>query len=47
MSKYELLTKHIPTFEGNDFGEWQVDKENDGSPAHPIQFPFVLYSKNS
>ena len=27
MSKYELLTKHIPTFERNDFGEWFVDKK--------------------
>ena len=45
MSKYELLTKHIPTFERNDFGEWFVDKENDGSMEHPIQFPYVIYSK--
>ena len=45
MSKYELLTKHIPTFESNDFGEWFVDKENDGSMEHPIQFPYVIYSK--
>ena len=44
MSKYELLTKHIPTFESNDFGEWFVDKENDGSMEHPIQFPYVIYS---
>ena len=36
MSKYELLTKHISTFESNNFGEWFVDKENDGSTEHKV-----------
>ena len=31
MSKFELLTKHIATFESDNFGEWFIDKENDGS----------------
>ena len=42
MSKYELLTKHISTFESNDFGEWFVDKENDGSMEHPIPIRSLL-----
>ena len=45
MSKFELLTKHIPTFEGEDFGEWHPKYEQDGSKEQPLQFPFVLYSK--
>ena len=43
--KYELLTKHLITFESNDFGEWFVDKGNDGSTEHPIQLPYVIYSQ--
>lgn len=28
----------------DSIGEWVVDKENDGTPEHPIQIPFVDYS---
>ena len=45
MAKYELLTKYIHVFENGDFGEWFIDKENDGSMEHPIQMPYVMYSK--
>lgn len=45
MAKYELLTKYIHVFENDDFGEWFIDKENDGSMEHPIQMPYVMYSK--
>ena len=45
MAKYELLTKYIQVFENGDFGEWFIDKENDGSMEHPIQMPYVMYSK--
>ena len=45
MAKYELLTKYIYVFENGDFGEWFIDKENDGSMEHPIQMPYVMYSK--
>ena len=45
MAKYELLTKYIHVFENGDFGEWFIDKENDGSKEHPIQMPYVMYSK--
>ena len=45
MSKFELLTKHIETFESDNFGEWFIDKENDGSPEHPIQMPYVMYTR--
>lgn len=45
MSKFELLTKHIATFESDNFGEWFIDKENDGSPEHPIQMPYVMYTR--
>ena len=45
MAKYELLTKYIHVFENGDFGEWFIDKENDGSMEHPIQMPYVMYSR--
>ena len=33
----------LPMMNTTDFGEWIIDKGNDGSPEHPIQFPFVAY----
>lgn len=31
--------------QADSFGEWVIDKENDGTPEHPIQMPFVCYSE--
>lgn len=42
---YESLTALIPMLKKDNFGEWIVDKENDGTPEHPIQFPFVNYGE--
>lgn len=42
---YELLTDYIDQLSTEEPGEWIVDRENDGSPDHPIQFPWVLYGK--
>lgn len=42
---YEKLTALINVIKTDSIGEWIVDKENDGSPEHPIQFPFVHYSE--
>lgn len=41
---YESLTNLIPQIADDTYGEWFVDKENDGSPEHPIQMPYVMYS---
>lgn len=40
---YEALTKYIGQFE--DVGTWFIDRENDGSKEHPIQMPYMSYSK--
>ena len=40
---YESLTSLLPKMQGAEFGEWIIDRENDGSPEHPKQFPFVAY----
>lgn len=42
---YESLTCFIPKMQDTGFGEWVVDRVNDGSPEHPKQFPFVAYSR--
>lgn len=42
---YETLTAFIPKLDKSEYGEWIVDRENDGTPEHPIQFPWVLYGK--
>ncbi len=44
MGKYDELTKYIPLIKDDSFGEWIIDKENDGSMEHPIHMPFVHYS---
>ena len=43
--KFDDLTRFIPAIENDGFGKWIVDHENDGTPEHPIQFPFVNYSE--
>ncbi len=45
MSKFDILTKYIPIIQSDIVGEWVIDKENDGTPEHPIQMPFVAYSE--
>lgn len=42
---YEKLTSLLEYIKTDLIGEWIVDKENDGSPEHPIHFPFVTYSE--
>lgn len=42
---FESLTDYIPKLEESDFGKWIVDRENDGTPEHPIQIPGVNYEK--
>lgn len=43
-TKYSVLTKYINLLENDNAGEWNCDKENDGSQERPIQLPFVSYS---
>lgn len=45
MSRFDILTKYIHIIQVDSIGEWVVDKENDGTPEHPIQMPFVGYSE--
>lgn len=46
--QFAVLTKYINELEDAEvFGEWVVDRKNDGSSEHPIQFPFVNFSKVS
>ncbi len=42
---YESLTCFLPKMNTANFGEWIIDKENDGSPEHPIRLPFVAYNQ--
>lgn len=44
MGKYDELTKYISLIKPNELGEWILDTKNDGTPEHPIQLPFVVYS---
>ena len=45
MSKFAELTKYLPLLENDNIGSWVIDCENDGTPEHPIQMPFVNYSE--
>ena len=42
---YESLTAYLPRLQNIEYGKWIIDKENDGTPEHPIRAPFVAYSK--
>ena len=42
---YEQLTAFLPRLELKQYGEWIIDKKNDGSPEYPIQFPYVNYDR--
>lgn len=41
---YTELTDMLDKIQQDEFGEWTVDHENDGTPEHPIQMPYVEYS---
>ena len=45
MSKFESLTKYLPQLSDDTFGTWIIDRENDGTPEHPIQMPYVHYTE--
>ena len=42
---YENLTKYLLEFPGDEKGMWIINKENDGTPEHPVQMSYVNYSK--
>ena len=42
---FEELVGLIDKIKDDSIGEWIVDKENDGTSEHPIQMPFVAYSR--
>lgn len=44
MKKYSALTKYINLLKNDNVGEWNCDKENDGSSERPMHLPFVIYS---
>lgn len=43
--KFADLTAFIPRIKDDSFGEWFIDRENDGTPEHPKQMPFVNYTR--
>lgn len=45
MRKFESLTKYLSQLSDDSFGTWIVDRENDGTPEHPIQMPYVRYTE--
>lgn len=45
MSKFENIIKYLLLLDEDTFGTWVIDRENDGTPEHPIQMPFVNYSE--
>ena len=42
---FESLTKYLSQLDADHIGTWIIDRENDGTPEHPIHMPFVNYSE--
>ena len=42
---YKSLTDFLPMLEKDKIGDWAIDRVNDRTPEHPIQMPFVNYSR--
>ena len=42
---FESLMCFIPNIRSTEIGKWIVDRENDGSPEHPIRLPYVSYDR--
>lgn len=42
---YEKLTALLPALQSDNYGKWIIDRENDGTPEHPIQFSFMDYGE--
>ena len=45
MSRFDILVKYIPMIQADSFGEWVIDKENDGTPEHPIQSKRLIFDR--
>ena len=45
MGQFDTLTKYILLIDNDEIGHWHIDRENDGSPEHPKQFPFMVFSE--
>lgn len=43
--KYKALTNFLSRMDNDEIGDWIVDHVNDGTPEHPMQMPFVNYSR--
>ena len=41
---FATLTRFLPLLQNDEKGEVVIDRENDGSPEHPIHFPYIVYS---
>ena len=39
--KFKNLIKYLSLLDSDSIGTWIIDHENDGTPEHPIQMPFV------
>ena len=44
---FQELTGFIERLDSEEHGNWVIDKENDGSPGHPIQMPYVNYGREA
>jgi ADP-ribosyl-[dinitrogen reductase] hydrolase len=46
ISKFKSLTKYIGKIsEAESYGDWLMDRENDGTPEHPFHMPIVHFSE--
>lgn len=44
---FQELTGFVERLDSEEHDNWVIDKENDGSPEHPIQMPHVNYGREA
>lgn len=42
---FEQITSFLPKLKEEPYGKWVIDRVNDGTLGHPVQLPYVVYSK--
>lgn len=43
--RLESIIKYLPMLNEKEYGDWVIDKDNDGTKEHPVRMSFVRYNE--